>query len=128
MAGAAPPGDGLLWDVFKTVGGMLVGVAVTITSLRVWRKGVDGKIANHDSLLTNLKNDRTVQLMQLERRLNDRVAELETEFAAWRRQNDRRQIFILEVLSDIANKVGADQRMNDLTIRLLHNENDGDSR
>lgn len=120
----ARPDDGLLWEIGKTVVALLVGGAVAFTGLKWWRRAVDRRLDDHEERFTQLKNDRTVEMLRMKGEFTARIDELEHQVATWQRTSDRRQLFILEVLSDVANKIGANQRINDLAIRLLHRETD----
>ncbi len=100
QAGPARPDDGFLLHVIEAVGGAIFGAVVTIVTFRTRLSKMDGRMT----------------LME------QTIADNAREEAAHRKQSERRQLFMLEVLSDIANKVGANERMGDLTIRLLHSE------
>lgn len=105
-AAAGPPDDGLLLHLAETVGGAIFGAVITLVTFRTRLSKMDARMSTLEGTVTTS------------------VRDIRDEMRDERRTSERRQLFILEVLSDIANKVGANERMKDLTIRLLHDERD----
>lgn len=99
-AAPAQPDDGFLLHLIEAVGGAIFGAVITIVTFRTRLSKMDGRMTSIEAAIATDK----------------------AEEAAYRRMSERRQLYMLEVLSDIANKVGANERLSDLTIRLLHTE------
>lgn len=107
-AAPATPDDGLAWHLLETIGGAIFGAVVAMVAFRTRLSKMDGRMNNQDGRMSLIET--SIQ------------EHAEDTTARWR-ASERRQLFMLEVLSDIANKVGANERMSDLTIRLLSQEN-----
>lgn len=108
-----------LATVFGTVLVMLVG-------FRVWMNRTENRIDKIDDRVTNHENDVTNRFLRIEKEFRDEIKGLRTEIhdrhqenKARQRLHDRRQMFTLKLVADVARKIGVDNRVDDVVIGFL---------
>lgn len=87
------------------------GAVVTLVAFRTRFAVLETSIANRDKAMKEEFDRRTLELEAIEKRIDTRLDAL-----------DRRTIMSLQILADIAKKVGVDQRFSDTLVRFLADE------
>jgi hypothetical protein len=114
-----PPDEGLLFRLFTPIVTGFLGWLVALVTFRIRLQSIDTTLAKHEKQLTDMHNDHTVELTRLRLEINKRHEENQT------RQNltDRRQMFTLRLVADVARKLGTDKRVDDVVIEFLTSDN-----
>ncbi len=109
------PDDGLIRPLLETAGGFLLGAVTAFVGFRTRFSQVEGRLASHDQQFVDMANDHTVELTRfradIERRHQENV-EREARM-------ERRQMFTLKLIADVARKLGVDNRVDDVVIEFL---------
>ncbi len=87
------------------------GAVVTLVAFRTRFAVLETSIASRDKAMKEDAERRAAELEALETRIDAKLDSL-----------DRRTIMSLQILADIAKKVGADQRFSDTLVRFLADE------
>lgn len=104
---------GLQWILSAAAGALIAVVTFRTRIVVIEREIIAAKEAEarreRDEVERRKKHDEAMEA--LEERIRDRLE-----------QFDRRQLFMLQLLSDIAKKVGVDQRLGDTIVQFMTDE------
>src|ERR1043165_2223756 len=108
----APPDEGFLFRLLTPIAAAFLGWLAAIITFRIRLQNIDTMLAAHEKKLDDMHNDHTVELTRLRTEINNRHEENRA------RQNltDRRQMFTLKLVADVARKLDVDNRVDDVVI------------
>lgn len=119
MPSVAPPDDGQLYRLLTPIGAGFLGWLAALVTFRIRLQSIDALLAEHEKKLTDMHNDHIVELTRFRTEINQRHDENRS------RQNmmDRRQMFTLRLVADVARKLEVDKRVDDVVIEFLTADN-----
>jgi hypothetical protein len=135
----APDPSGSWLDPVRYVIAALGGAVLTFVGFRTRfaehearMKAQDAKFEAHEQKLIDHENDVTAKQLRLGTEFAAEIAELRAEMDNRHRENksrqrmmDRRSLFTLKLVADVARKIGVDNRTDDAVIGFL-TKGDGD--
>lgn len=110
-----PAGDSLFLRLLQVMGAAMGGALVTLVAFRTRLALMDRRIDDRKAEIDREIADRKTENEALERRISDHMEKM-----------DRRSIEQLRMTADIARKVGVDNRFTDAVLRMLADENGGE--
>lgn len=102
-------------QILEYAGGYVLGALTTIVAFRTRLSKIDGRLAAHDKRFSDMENDHTVELTRLRAEIKGRHEENRKHQALM----DRRQMFTLRLVADVARKLEVDKRVDDVVIEFL---------
>jgi hypothetical protein len=114
------PDDGLIRPLLETAGGFVLGAMTAFVGFRLRFNKIESRLDGHDGRFTDMANDHTAELLRLRNDINTRHEENR------KRQDlmDRRQMFTLRLVADVARKLEVDKRVDDVVIEFLTSDKD----
>lgn len=113
-----------LATVFGTVMVMLVG-------FRIWMNRTDDELKKIATRVTNHENDIASRFIRVENEFSGSLSGLREDMEKRHDENkarqklmDRRQMFTLKLVADVARKLGVDNRVDDIVITYLTSDDE----
>lgn len=113
-------------------GATAIGTAVVmVVGFRIWMVKMSNRIDKLDKRVEDHENDMVVRLVRAEQGFRNELAALRKDIEERHGENksrqrlmDRRQMFTLKLVADVARKIGVDNRVDDVVIGFLTNDED----
>lgn len=132
----APTPESSLLLRFAEWGATAIGTAlVMVVGFRIWMVKMTHRIDSLDKRVGEHENDMAVRLVRAEQGFKNEVAALREEMHERHRENksrqrmmDRRSMFTLKLVADVARKMKIDHRVDDAVIGFLTDDEDEQER
>lgn len=111
MADPAASNSEALWRILQWVVTAAAGALLTLVAFRTRFVVIEGQLTQRKADLDREAAERKKEFERMEAELLARVAAV-----------DRRSLVILQIVADIAKKVGVDQRMSDTLLKFMSEE------
>jgi hypothetical protein len=105
------PSADALWRLLQWVLTAAAGALFTLVAFRTRFVVIEAKLESRKQELDREAEDRKAEFERMEQELLHRIAAV-----------DRRSLVILQVVADIAKKVGVDNRMSDTLLKFMSEE------
>lgn len=116
MAAEPIPSSDAIWRILQWVVTAAAGALLTLVAFRTRFVVIEGQLSQRKADLDREAEERKKEFERMEAELLARVAAV-----------DRRSLVILQIVADIAKKVGVDQRMSDTLLKFMSEELGGRS-